>query len=314
MKKKRFYPMLKFFSNSKTHKYFNGEKIYPIGIEFSPSGVCPANCRKCFYRVNNYELKGMDGKMFDFKRFKTFIKELSDSGVGAITWTGGGEPTMHPDFYEMTKLVKLAGLQQGLFTNALKPIKYDPSLMEWIRVTKTNHPFPEENIERLRKCKTLGLCINYDVGDERFIKDGIRIVEHLEKIKEMTTHSTYLQIRPEMNTMGSLHECKLPEINHPLVELTEKISISPEGRGYEVCEAYHFVPFVWQDGDITICAYHKGRKEYTLGNLYQQSFQEIMDNAPKNVPVISSCQACCKLHEMNKAIEERKNLVDVNFI
>jgi GTP 3',8-cyclase len=312
--KKRFNPMLKFFSNERTGRYFNGEKIYPINIEFSPSGVCPANCRKCFYRANNNELHGLDGKFFDLKRFKKLVQEFKACNVKSISWTGGGEPTSHPNFAEMSRIVHEAGIEQGLFTNALRPISYDPSLMRWIRVTKTNFPFPEEHIKQLRGCRTLGLCINYAVGDERFIDDGIRIVEELDKMKSSSEQATYLQIRPELNIMGALHETKLPEIKHPLIELTPKEAVTEYGRGYEDCEGYHFTPFIWQDGKISVCAYHKDNPAFELGNLYERNFQDIMDNAPKSVKVIPTCQACCKLHEMNKAIEERKNLDDINFI
>jgi GTP 3',8-cyclase len=309
----RFFPMLKFFSNRRTIDYFEGKQIFPINIEFSLSGVCPANCRKCFYRVNNYALKGLENKYFDFNRIPSLIEEFKECGVKSISWTGGGEPTMHPNFPDIVKLFHKAGIQQGLFTNALPEIKYDPNLFEWIRVTKTNKPFPLENIKKLRPCKTVGLCINYSEGDDDIVKDGIIIAEALDKIKS-DGQETYLQIRPEMNTQGELHECKLPEIKHPLVELTEKHSVTEYGRGYTKCEAYHFTPFIWQDGEVNVCAYHKGDKDYILGDLYKQSFEEIMLKAPKSVNVRKDCQACCKLHEMNKAIEQRKHLTDINFI
>jgi len=39
-----------------------------------------------------------------------------------------------------------------------------------------------------------------------------------------------------------------------------------------------------------------------------------MATAPQTVAVIPECQSCCKLDQMNKAIEEHRLLQDVNFI
>jgi MoaA/NifB/PqqE/SkfB family radical SAM enzyme len=263
--------------------------------------------------VNGGKIAGHDNIFFDESKLVPLLQSFRVCGVKSITWTGGGEPTSHPGFRSITQTVNMLGIEQGLFTNALLPIKYDSSIFEWIRITKTNRPFPEENILNLLQCKTVGLCINYARGDEQIIENGMILIEKLYKNK-LPGHSVYLQIRPEMNTGGDLHECLLPAINHPLVELTQKIAITPHGRGYTKCEAYHFVPFIWQNGEVNVCAYHKGEPEFILGNVYKQSFEDIMTLAPKNVAVISSCQACCKLHEMNLAIEHRKNLKDINFI
>jgi hypothetical protein len=160
-------------------------------------------------------------------------------------------------------------------------------------------------------CKTLGININYAPGDEPLIERALAIVEELDAIKTSPTHATYLQLRPELNILGEEHECNLPALDHPLVELTPK---EAKHRGYEQCRGFHFTPFMWQDGEVTVCAYHKGREGYSLGNLYTDDFASIMRRAPESVPVIPECQECCKLDQMNKSIEEHRLLQDVNFI
>ena len=54
---------------------------------------------------------------FDFARACALIPELAQSGVEAITFTGGGEPLMHPKAEQIFTLATGAGLQWGLVTN-----------------------------------------------------------------------------------------------------------------------------------------------------------------------------------------------------
>jgi len=320
MEKERFAPGFKLMSHKNFTEYFDDKTIYPINIEISPSGVCNANCKDCFYRQNSNELQGLDKFYFDEIRMKKLINEISKLNIKSISWTGGGEPTLHPSFYKFTKWANKKNIQQGLFTNALKPIDYQPILFEWIRVTKTNKPFNEKVLMSLRRCKTLGLCINYSNTDnESVIKDALRIAEKLEENKLSSEHSTYVQVRPALLIKGKKYENDIPKLEHPLLQITDyKFLGLISERKYEKCEAYHFSPFIWQDGDVDVCGYHRKNKFYNLGNLYDEGrigeLKEIMKYAPENVKVIDSCQLCCKLNEMNTVIHLRKNIIkDINF-
>ena len=111
---------------------------------------------------------------------------------------------------------------------------------------------------------------------------------------------------------------KAPKITHRLLTITNyKFLGMGDGRIYDLCEAFHFVPFIWQDGRVDICAYHRTEPDYRLGNLFDPgekgTFKYIMDHAPKNIKVASNCQVVCKLHEMNSILQLRKGLKDINF-
>lgn len=315
----RFEPGLKLARHKELGEYLEGKTVYPINIEISPSGKCNANCPKCFYSQKSWALKGRDNVFLKESRMEGLINELAGMGGKSISWTGGGEPTLHPSFPKFVEWANWAGLEQGLFTNALKPVKYDPTLFEWIRVTKTNYDLNEDVLKTLRGCKTLGICINYSKEDsEKLIKDTLKIAERLDSLKKSKSHSTYVQVRPALEIKGGLVDVQVPSIKHPLLTITDyKFLGSNLEREYNLCEAYHFTPFIWQNGDVDVCAYHKGEKEFNLGNFYvkgkQGRFKTIMDGAPKNVKVGDSCQVCCKLNAMNSMIDHMKQLKDVNF-
>lgn len=317
----RFAPGFKLMSHRQFIDYFENKEVYPINIEISPSGICNASCENCFYRQNENQLKGLDKFYIDENRMEKLIIELAELKVKSISWTGGGEPTLHPSFSKFAKWTYEAGIQQGLFTNALREIEYDPELFQWIRVTRTNKPLNVELIKKLRRCRTLGICLNYSENDnEETIKELLSVAEELDSLKINPNHSTYVQVRPALKIMGESYENEVPNIKHPLLQITNyKFMGLTSERNYKVCEAYHFAPFIWQDGDVDVCGYHRKEKNFNLGNLYDRGtkglFKYIMKNAAKNVNVIDTCQICCKLNEMNSMIEYRKQLdkKDINF-
>ncbi len=325
--KMRFEPGLKLARHSKLGKYFEGKNVSPINVEISPSGKCDSNCGWCFYRQKNNQMRGLDGKMFIEKRMQGLISEFAGMGVNSISWTGGGEPTLHPDFPKFVDWVSWTDLKQGLFTNALKEFNYDSTAFDWIRVSKTNMPWNKEILKKL-KPKILGMCINYS-GDDDEIREALEIAED--------SGVSYVQVRPALKIHGErlpkilknmpgekfLSEEKLsvPNIKHPLLEITDyKFLGASEERNYTECEAFHFNPFIWQDGDVDVCGYQKGNKRYNLGNLYSHwprgsegKFKSIMRFAPKSVPVADNCQVCCKLNSMNSTIKHMRDLEDVDF-
>lgn len=315
----RFAPGIKLMSHRQFVDYFDNRTIYPIGVEISPSGRCNSNCPDCLYRQKNNKLGGHDSALFDKDRMRRLMEEFVELGVSSITWTGGGDPSMHPSFPLFVEWAHNLGIKQGLFTNGLLPIKYDPSLLEWIRVTYTDQPMNVDVLMSMRSCKTLGVCLNYAPRhNEELVNLLLKLAEWLDAAKASPEHSTYLQVRPVLQIEGEAVNIRSPQIKHPLLYITDyKFLGLEEGRNYKSCEAFHFVPFIWQDGTVDICAYHRKELEYRLGNLYDEgekgTFKYIMDNAPQGTPVVDNCQAVCKLHEMNSIIQLRKGLKDIDF-
>jgi len=224
----------------------------------------------------------------------------------AITWTGGGEPTLHPMFDKMVSLAATYKFKQGLITNGLAKINYNPTQFDWIRVSVTPNPLNVVNLKKLRACKTLGICIN-DTGDDEVIKDTLRIGEKVGV--------DYVQVRPALFSTGSKSFVRTPTIEHPLLKITKyKYEDQKKDRGYDKCYGYHFVPFLWEDGNVDVCGYMRGVEGYNLGNIYTDKFEDIFDNFPRSVEVRKTCQICCKNHEINKLVNTAINIKDGDFV
>jgi len=95
--RERFNPQLKLTKHKEFSNFLNGEKIYPINVEISPCHTCNATCDWCFYAGTHEKLKN---STLDKKVGIQLLEDLILIGTKAVTWTGGGEPTLHPDFNE----------------------------------------------------------------------------------------------------------------------------------------------------------------------------------------------------------------------
>lgn len=290
-----FSPKLKLAMSNRFSYYMMGGKICPVGIEVSLCGNCNAACPECFYRGKH------DHDLIDSAKLIRFLSEGEKAGLKSVTWTGGGESTLHPEFKEITRAVNL---KQGLITNALKFPDFDPEIFEWIRVSKTDKPLPIENIKILRRCKKLGICIN-DTMDSDKIKG---VIDDTKSIKP-----DYIQVRPALNLNGKKTIISIPKIKGVLIT-DYKYSECSTDRKYKKCVGFHFVPFLWHDGRLDVCGYMRGIDNYNIGNIYESSFHSLLALFPESVSVDKKCQMCCKNHEINDMVNNCNNLDDLDFV
>lgn len=75
---------------------------------------CNLRCIWCYARMTEYKNSTMT-----IKTIKKSVDLLKDLGVDSAILIGG-EPTIHPNFFEIIKIIKSAGLNAFLVTNAIK--------------------------------------------------------------------------------------------------------------------------------------------------------------------------------------------------
>jgi MoaA/NifB/PqqE/SkfB family radical SAM enzyme len=103
----------------------------PISVEFDLTNECNLNCPYC----TNEDYRVTCNQSLERSMAADTIKQLAGMGAKSITFTGGGEPTMHPHLAEMLQLAKNSGLDVALITNGLR--HFSPEcIMEnctWVR-------------------------------------------------------------------------------------------------------------------------------------------------------------------------------------
>lgn len=116
------------------------------------SALCNQDCNFCAYRMTGYSSNEMfvgdapvaryghnnPKRWMPTERAVDLVFELKDAGVGAIQWTGGGEPTVHPDHEQIFNMAAEAGMKQALVSNGLSwsdPLIAILPRFSWVRVS-----------------------------------------------------------------------------------------------------------------------------------------------------------------------------------
>ena len=97
-----------------------GAEEFPLQVIVSVIYPCNLGCPYCPYTDGNSDLrkfyKEHDGDQIDPALFKKIIDECAPYGA-FVRCTGGGEPTMHPQLFEMVEYAKKVGARVWLNTN-----------------------------------------------------------------------------------------------------------------------------------------------------------------------------------------------------
>jgi MoaA/NifB/PqqE/SkfB family radical SAM enzyme len=117
----------------------------PVHVQLVLSDLCNQDCGFCAYRMSS----GLSNELFPQGKRKNpnrmittekaaeIIDDCAAIGVKAIQFTGGGEPTVHPDHLELFARAQAAGLMTALVTNSIALDTDSPAVraMSWIRVS-----------------------------------------------------------------------------------------------------------------------------------------------------------------------------------
>lgn len=127
-----------------------GKQPPPVHVQLILSDLCNQDCGFCAYRMST----GLSSELFAEGRLavsghnnpvrwigtpkaEEIIDDCYELGVKAIQFTGGGEPTVHPDHRDLFMRAHRYGIDAGLVTNGLKMLPTHEAFqqMTWIRVS-----------------------------------------------------------------------------------------------------------------------------------------------------------------------------------
>jgi hypothetical protein len=112
----------------------DGGNPSPVMAHISIINACNLTCSFCCFA--NRDMKDR----LPLDRIKKALDAFKKIGVTGVEYTGGGEPTIHPDFEEIIRYTHSLGFKIGLCTNGARigkdrPIKQDlVKLFSWIRL------------------------------------------------------------------------------------------------------------------------------------------------------------------------------------
>ena len=272
-------------------KLNNGEFVAPVSCEIDPSNSCNLKCGFCMFgkwREDHHE-------NLDLDVYISLIGELSRMGTKSITFTGGGEPLMNPNFNLMVKMAKSLGFQIGLVTNGVLLDKVENiEDFLFIRVSLDDYNKKDykkvkgmdqfdrvlENItSAIKRNKIIGL--SYVVGPYNN-KDLYRAEDLANELG-----TAYLQIKPSyINDRGEI----FTDFEYPDGRSIGTKRYLPEDN--VPCTIAALVSIIGANGDVYYCCQGRGVDRLTLGNLKDKSFKQIWTERLALRPNVSLCPMC----------------------
>jgi organic radical activating enzyme len=89
-------------------------------VTLAISGVCNSNCLMCSCHSPLLEPKGVAAEPYMEPRiFESIVRECRAMGTFRIALCGDGEPTLHPQFDDVLKLMARLGVEPYVIANGL---------------------------------------------------------------------------------------------------------------------------------------------------------------------------------------------------
>jgi len=301
-------------------EWIAGKNVAPITVELDMCNNCNHKCRACVGgRTNKEHLR---------EPFK-IVEQLAKIGCKGIAITGGGESLIDKRTPDVIEYIKKLGMDAALITNG--SILREPEKIlrncTWLRVSlDASNPYeykythgmsPKayniviENIKMLVKIKrenkfecTIG--VGFTTNEETL--GGM--LSFTKLCKDIGVD--YVQFRPYHNDRtliyNELIDCiRLEDDKFKVLYSKHKydsMKRNDYGRYYKKCYGINFVTTIMATGDVSVCCHTRGITKYTIGNLNENTFEEIW-NSQKRQDVINSidfkdCPPLCRCNPMNQ--------------
>lgn len=120
-----------------------GPRRTVISTHVSPEGACNLKCSYCSVTYRDTHAR------IPLDRVQRYVDDLRTRGLRAVILTGGGEPTLYPDFDELVQWIKGTGLSVALITNGTTGDELAADTLRafsWVRVSVNVFPGWQDRI------------------------------------------------------------------------------------------------------------------------------------------------------------------------
>lgn len=333
-----------------------GERPAPVNVELFLSHRCNHGCSWCHYAHTHTKgpLAGKvakpagaisGGDLMDWDLAKSILKQLAVAGVKSVTFSGGGEPTLHRQFDEIAEYAYAVGLELGLYTHGGNVDEERADLIKelftWAYVS-----LDECTADAFKASKGVNRFEAVLGGIRRLVaakgkaKVGVGFLLHAGNFHQVPAMVAlgrelgvdYVQFRPtiryEQDAPGELAEdtswvsWAIGHLNavkdDPLVIADlDRFAMYQgwQGHGYGTCYGAALQTAITPNGMMWRCTNKVEHPDALLGDLSQESFADIWARAGGPCVVDSTCRVMCKQHLANLQLTPMMaEQVHANFI
>ena len=323
----------------------------PVNVEIDLTNRCSLGCEFCHFAYTHTRgpLAGKrdkpegwvsGGDVMDTNLAKKILSDLCSAGVLSITWTGGGEPTLHPDFDLITSANPL---EQGIYTHGGHISPERAAMMKyrftWVYVSldcpDRASSKAYKGVDGFEKA-TAGIRHlvaaegNATIGAGFLVtKENWRTIGAMVELGQ-TLGVDYIQFRPavqyEQTAPGQpaedtawMTECirALEWVSAPnvIVDIDRfKMYRDWNGHGYDTCYYSGLSTVITPNGNVWTCVNKREHAGALMGNLETESFSDIWARR-KLAHVNGDCRVLCRGHIANLTLTEvMRDVSHVNFI
>lgn len=321
-----------------------GKTSAPVNVEIDVSNRCSRGCLFCHFAYTHTRgpLAGKrdkpsgsidSGDLMDVRLARDILTQLAQAGVKSVTWTGGGEPTLHPQFNEIIKHAHQEGLEQGMYSHGGHIDAERAALLkQWFtfvyvsldECTRDNY----KSIKGVDGFEPVLSGIRHLVAAEGKATVGIGFLlanRNVDDVDMMVSLGRglgvdYVQFRPivayEQSAPGQQVE-DTTWINRAIINLRkyagdEFVQADPwrfeqyrdwQGHGYKTCHWSALQTVITPNGRVWRCTNKREYPDGLLGNLAVEPFARIWERSGGACAVNDRCRILCRGHAANVTLD-----------
>jgi MoaA/NifB/PqqE/SkfB family radical SAM enzyme len=322
-----------------------GDYAPPVNVEIDLSNRCSLGCQWCHFGFTHTrgplagkrekpDLAVPGGDLMDFDLAKRIVDDLAISGVKSITWTGGGEPTLHPQFDDVILHTAHTPLEQGLYSHGGHIYPDRAALLKrfltWVYVSldcSDRETYAEEKGVDRFEAACQGIRNLAGAGGNATVGVGFLVHrDNYTKLHDMLAlalglGADYAQFRPavyfDVRNPGKPSEDTtwideaLPELER--IARIEKVIVDLDrfrmyrtwqGHGYTTCYWAAMQTVITPDGSVWTCGNKREHAGGWLGNLKSDPFNIIWSDSGGPKEVDEHCRVLCRGHVPNVALQD----------
>jgi MoaA/NifB/PqqE/SkfB family radical SAM enzyme len=334
----------------------NGQYTPPVNVEIDLSNRCSLGCEWCHFAYTHTRgpLAGQrekpvenkpGGDLMDYELAQQIISTLALEHVLSVTWTGGGEPTLHPRFDDIIEYTSKQPLDQGLYTHGGHLSRERAELikrcMTWVYVSldcSDRETYAEEkgadrfeaacqgirNLATADGSATVGVGFLIHKDNYKRASDMLALAIGLGADYAQFRPAVYFDMHNPAMRQGeadwideALPELeKLSELKQCIVDTNRfKMYRDWRGHGYDTCYWAGLQTIITPDGSLWICGNKREQASGWLGNMNHESFRKILTLRGGAQEVNDTCRVLCRGHVPNVALQDiMLDLPHKNFI
>ena len=320
----------------------------PLHVEIGPTNRCQHHCSFCSVDWITHGVVRINTEVL-----VKAIHSMAGVGVRSIYFAGEGEPLLHPGMEKFVQAAAERGIKTSMATNGgllnERRLKELLPYFSWIRfsidaATAESHQSIHKSKDFDRVIRNIRAATKFKKDNNLSVELGAQFIVLEENLNELEMFADLMkdvgvdniQFKPHHNHPKSASNPTLYNLtdevlrqrllarttdNFQVMVRSRNLEEMPEIPGqdhnycYKKCFAYNFLTLIDAKGSCYGCNIFYDQRDYSFGNIYEQSFEEIHTNGQvqkiiNKVAKLNHVQCGnykCRPHILNEYLDRVKN-------